>query len=357
MTSFSYPIGILLFNRPEYAAQVLESLRQQTLSVIPQSVVIVIDGFSGSKAEARGLPDQTAAVFAAASTAFPEAHIRRLPHNVGIAQAFELLEREVFALADGPDAPALPPIREPDSTLVPGALESDWALFLEEDFVLYPLYLHAIERLIAHVDAHEEIVIVNATGHTRSDVTAFPNELHPIGHFWAFALRRSHAQARKPVLNLYSEAIRTKPYWRRDRLQISQPFSALGMFVPGSSQDAIKKAIMHHLGKIGVTTGTAYGCYVGERGENFGPAVFRQQGFAVIPPVPKRFALPAPLTPERLRALRERVDQTKAMPLANHRRQPLIVLRTAVARVMQGQARSIRKNVGLIATTLSEADR
>jgi len=339
MTHFSFPVGILLFNRPEYATQVLESLRQQTLTVIPQAIVIVIDGYEGSKDEARGLPDQTAEVLAVARAAFPGARIHRLPRNVGIAQAFALLEREVFAV---------PQALEADGTVAAGNLKSGWGLFLEEDFVLYPLYLQAVENLIAHVDVREEIVIVSATGHTRSDVTNAPNELHPIGHVWAFALRRSHGQARKPLLDLYSDAIRNKPYWRRDRLQISQPFAALGIFLPGSSQDAVKKAIMHHLGKLGVTTGTAFGFYVGERGENFGPAVFRQQGFSVIPPVPERCELPTPWSSEGLQALRANLDRVQADQVADYWRKPLIGLRAAVARVTQGQARSIRKNVSLM---------
>ena len=324
MTRFLFPVGILLFNRPEYAAQVLESLRLQTMTFSSESLVIVIDGYEGSKDEARGLPNRTGDVFAEARAAFPDARIHRLPHNVGIAQAFELLEREVFAQS-----------------------EKSWGLFLEEDFVLYPLYLEALENLIAHVDDEPEIVMVTATGHTRSDRAHAPHELHPLGHVWAFALRRSHAEARKPLLAVYSEAIRNKPYWKRDRLQISQPFSALGIFLPGSSQDAVKKAIMHHLQKIGVTSGTAFGRYVGEHGENFGPAIFREQGFEAVPPIPQTFEFPSSWEEGQRDALRREGDKVRARQVVDHNARPFIGLRTVLARVVQRQARRIRKNVAL----------
>lgn len=244
------------------------------------SLVIVLDGYGGSKDEFLGRPDRTAEVFGLAITAFPQAQIHRLSRNYGIGLAYELLEAEVFAGGDSP-----------------------WGLFLEEDFVLYPMYLEAMSQLVAHVDSHGKVAVVSATGDTRTPLTRGKNELYPQTHLWAFALRRSHYEARRPLLAPFLTSISGRPYWQRDNRELSLQYLRRGMFLRGSSQDCIKRAIMGRLRKIAVTTGTAYGQYIGQSGEHSDPEMFRQMGFGFVAPVPATFEPPAVLTDQGVQRL------------------------------------------------------
>ena len=56
--TFPYPIGILLFNSPEYSEIVLRSLSSQDIKVDPSRVVITVDGYTNSKDEAVGKDNQ-----------------------------------------------------------------------------------------------------------------------------------------------------------------------------------------------------------------------------------------------------------------------------------------------------------
>jgi hypothetical protein len=55
---FPYPIGILLFNSPDYSEIVLRSLSVQDIKVDPSRVVITVDGYFNSKDEAVGKNNQ-----------------------------------------------------------------------------------------------------------------------------------------------------------------------------------------------------------------------------------------------------------------------------------------------------------
>ncbi len=93
---FPYPIGILLFNSPEYSEIVLHSLLSQDIKVDPSKVVITIDGYIGSKDESVGKINQVDQVVAIAKKFFPDSKIVQNTNNQGIAKQFQFLERELF---------------------------------------------------------------------------------------------------------------------------------------------------------------------------------------------------------------------------------------------------------------------
>jgi hypothetical protein len=93
---FPYSISVLLFNRPEYARPSLESLKEQTLPVAADRLLLSIDGYAGSKDEALGRADRTAEVEEIAHDLFPEARIRRALRNIGIARHYALVEQQAF---------------------------------------------------------------------------------------------------------------------------------------------------------------------------------------------------------------------------------------------------------------------
>ena len=133
---FDFPIGIQLFNRPDYARQLLHSLRVQTAEVTCKNVYIYIDGFSGSFYEEQGAKDQTGIVEGIARDFFPQASIKRFATNQGIANLRNQLQIATFSSG------------------------SSWGAFFEEDIVLDPSYLLELSELIAIVEPFDEVAKV-----------------------------------------------------------------------------------------------------------------------------------------------------------------------------------------------------
>ena len=263
-TQFAHPIGILLFNRPEYAVSMLDSLSQQSAQIDPTKLTIHIDGYPQSHDQARGLSDNTAVVAQLARERFPTARILVSEFNVGIAAAYESVETHVFA--DDRD---------------------EWAVFLEEDFVLYPTYLQTLTHLIAECADQPQVAMLSATGDLAVPDACDSDQLVGMGHSWAYALRRDHALERRALLQPYLDTVTQGPYWMRDKHAIWRACAHAGYFPMGTSQDYVKRAIMLKLGAVALTTARAHGYYVGQTGEHFTPDAFVQHGYDVIPEMPQ----------------------------------------------------------------------
>jgi hypothetical protein len=173
---FPFPVGVLLFNRPEYAEKTLRGLADQTLPVAGKRVVIVIDGYPGSKAQKSGQPDRTAEVEGIARAVFPDAHISISPHNVGIAHAFDLLEKA---------------LRDCDP-------KAEWYGFFEEDYVPNSTYLATIAALATQSAQSPRIAAVSATGEIFGEVTRGADSVYPLSRLWAFLMRASHLDRLAP---------------------------------------------------------------------------------------------------------------------------------------------------------------
>ena len=255
---FELPIGIALFNRPEYARQVLESLRDQSMMFDEQRLTIHLDGYAGSRDEARDVEDRTREVEAIAREIFPSAEFLVSSRNSGIARAHASLEERVFAHDD-----------------------AQWALICEEDFVLHPAYLAAIAKLIQRCNRTSDVVMVSATGDSRVDLgdEAESRPLIPLLHLWAYAIRRTHVDERKVMISRYLDSLSSASYWQRDDATVWHACASVGLFPMGSSQDYVKRAAMRKLGRIALTTRIPYGFYVGELGEHFNPQAYRAMGY------------------------------------------------------------------------------
>ena len=130
---FRHPVGIQLFNRPEYAEKFLVSLSRQTLQVDQIKLHIFVDGYAGSIYESRGSADKSAEVTQLAIEYFPKAKVVKFDKNLGIAASHVQLQKLVFSNG------------------------SDWGAFFEEDVVLEPSYLEELSTLIEIVDDCERI--------------------------------------------------------------------------------------------------------------------------------------------------------------------------------------------------------
>ena len=252
---FSYPIGILLFNSPGYSEIVLRSLLSQDIKVDHSRVVITVDGYIGSKDEAAGKNNQVDQVISIAKKFFPDSKIVQNTTNQGIAKQFQFLENELFNFP-----------------------KSEWVLFLEHDFELFPNYLRGIDTLVKATNQLDEVVQVDCTGDTDVPLSRGVNSVYPTKHHWAFALKKIHHLERNFIVSEYVDSISTS-YYQRDWQKVNHVLERHGVYPFVSDQDSVNRAIMHKMGKLAVTSGLRLGRYIGEEGEHFTPELYAKLGY------------------------------------------------------------------------------
>jgi hypothetical protein len=252
---FPYPIGILLFNSPDYSEIVLRSLSSQDINVDPSRVVITVDGYVNSKDEAVGKNNQVDQVIAIAKKFFPDSKIVQNKTNQGIAKQFQFLENELFNFPN-----------------------SEWALFLEHDFELFPNYLRGIDTLVKATNQFDEVVQVDCTGDTHIPLSRGVNSVYPPKHHWAFALKKSHYLERNFIVSEYVDSITTS-FYLRDWQKVNNTLKQHSVYPLGSTQDYVWWAIRNKMGKLAVTSGLHMGRYVGAEGEHFTPELFAELGY------------------------------------------------------------------------------
>ena len=262
--TFPHPIGLLLFNRFDYAQQVLTSLSKQTLPLDQSKVYISIDGYTGSKAEIQGKPDQTYAIEELARTVFPNATIRRFEKNIGIAEAYFALEESM--LESHPDA--------------------QWIGFFEEDYVPSSDYLAITAQMSAAAQPVEDIAMVAATGETLDPDDRDANGIFPIGHLWAYLERVAHSRERREDLEVFRQQMSTSRYWDLDKIALARVMASRGVFPVGVINDYQRLSLMFRFNRIGVTTGLSYGHYIGVEGEHMTKKSFARFNFSAPTTVP-----------------------------------------------------------------------
>jgi hypothetical protein len=253
--TFPYPIGILLFNSPDYSEIVLRSLLSQDINVDPSRVVITVDGYINSKGEALGKNNQVGQVITIAKKYFPNSKIVHNNINQGIAKQFQFLENELFNFPN-----------------------SEWALFLEHDFELFPNYLRGINTIVKATNQFDEVVQVNCTGDINIPLSRGRNSVYPTNHSWAFALKKSHYVESKFITSAYIDSISTS-YYLRDQQKVKSTLKRHNVYPLATSQDSVKRAIRNTMGKLAVTSGLHLGEYIGAEGEHFTPELFAKLGY------------------------------------------------------------------------------
>ena len=229
------PIGIRLFNRPECAEPLLKSLASQSLDVTGRRISCTIDGYQGSLDQLRGKPDRTDEVANVVKKYFPDAHIHRYEKNVGLAVCAFDLAHDVF-----------------DNT------DKEWAIFLEEDIVLKPDFVKAIEHLVNLADDHSEVVKV-ATHQVRlayAQIPAAPTRKNfYLGQGTrAIAERKSFFESRLPLTEKYLEIISGSQYSDRDESDVFSRLAQFGIFTLMGNNDEVQDRITIYLGGLHITT-------------------------------------------------------------------------------------------------------
>ena len=255
------PILILSFNRPDYLAKVLESLRAQVACDLgDRTIVLFQDGavnpFSGKRYAEDDKLDESVAVF---RQAFPDGAVMRSPDNLGIALNFDRAERYGFE-----------------------TLAAEAAIFLEDDLVLGPHYISTLDSLVETFRDDTRVGYVAAYGDHRTSAEqqrANSHRLAILTHNWAFALyRRQWLRMRDRVLQ-YLDIVRGGDYNLRDRAKIEALFASWGYGCPANSQDAAKTIACCADNVVKINTYVCNAAYIGERGVHMTPRIFADWGY------------------------------------------------------------------------------
>jgi len=231
---FAYPVGVQLFNRPEYAEMVLRSLKGQSFPIDQARLYIYIDGFKGSIYETKGALDKTKQVEELAREIFPGANVVRFENNCGIADLHNKLQEATFARDDL------------------------WAAFFEEDLILDPNYLKELSELIEIVDDSEAVVKV-ACFQILPELAHLPrgyDGFYPGRGTQAFAERKSFFLSKQDLVKTFIELVSQDlgSFSQFNNSRFGAKLALLGHFLPYLQHDSLIESFLYSQGKIHVVT-------------------------------------------------------------------------------------------------------
>jgi hypothetical protein len=255
-------IALLAYSRLDYFELVLTSLLAQQCSGRPvretHDIHIFQDGLW------REEPPQTRAQHArlAAMLETLPSHIRvhRQRENLGVALHFDFAERLLFL----------------DQAY-------DHVIFCEDDLVLAPGYIHAVDLMAERFRDDPRIGLISAN----PGATTEPLEVQrrqradycSMGHNWGFGISRTFWQRRQQLVDEYLKLVGQVPYRQRRTDKIGDWLQSIGFHAPASSQDYIKQCAQVGLGTISVSTRANYGLPIGRSGLHCTPELFEKMGF------------------------------------------------------------------------------
>ena len=244
----TWPIGVRLFNRPDYAEKLLASLQKQTITFDQQVLHFIIDGYPGSLDEHRGKPDLTSQVADLIRATFPQSPIEYCSRNLGIAETAFKLQNQVFALPD-----------------------AHWAIFLEEDIVLEPDYLHGLQHMISLADDLPEVVKV-AANQINLNYLQNPPKSDRRNFFLgqgtqAFAERRNFFNSRKHLTEIYLAVIAGRQYSDRDESEVFATMAEHGVFTTMGNNDVVHDRITMALKGLHIVSSQKLTTDIGVTGE------------------------------------------------------------------------------------------
>jgi hypothetical protein len=231
---FRFPVGIQLFNRPDYAERTLNSIYMQSLPVDSRKLFIFIDGFKGSSYESHGSEDKTAVVEEMAKHFFPDAQIEKFNKNFGIAEIHNRLQKLAFSGS------------------------SPWSVFFEEDVELDPLHLGELSNLIEIADDCEQIArvacfqVLPALNHLPRGNSGF----YPGLGTKAFAERLNFFIDKQSIVKAFLE-LATKNLNSPDQFidtQNSAELALSGHFLPYFQHDSLVQSFLNSRSRLHVVT-------------------------------------------------------------------------------------------------------
>ena len=251
-----YPLAILAFNRPHYLKQFLDSLVEATKVTPVGEISIFLDG--QRKDADIPLVDECELIF---KSHFPNGKIFKSETNLGIAMNYDRAEKYVFE-----------------------ELGADYAYFFEDDLVIGPGYIEALNQILELMKLHPQIAYGAAYGESsymNGVRSKNSHSLDTLGHQWGYiASKVSHDEIKADLAEykkLFSEVSYSEKEIIRDEIQ--SLFREWGSDFDELSQDCAKAISLIKHGYIKVNTNFNLGYYIGAIGEHMTQDKFDLAGF------------------------------------------------------------------------------
>lgn len=258
-------IGILSFNRPEYLAEVCQSLKRSLdYANLGFDVYLFQDGIeTRSGREPIGTATAVAQAAGVFMSTFPRHTVVDSGFNLGVGLNYARAEEY---LLDG------------------GRYES--AIFFEDDLVLHKYYIRTLGRMLDAAERDPRIGQVACYGNDHSlssiDQVNRRDMLTELGHSWGFGVTAEFYRKRAICDAKYLKIIKSIDYAEKDQhqQQIHELHRNMG-FNPGVlSQDMFKSMASLYLGGLRLNTVAVLGKYIGRVGTHSTLDTFDAAGFA-----------------------------------------------------------------------------
>jgi cephalosporin hydroxylase/glycosyltransferase involved in cell wall biosynthesis len=269
--SVKFPIIVMSFNRPNYLAKVLTSIRNQNGIELSDRPILLFQDAAVSPITGKRYADDSQIELAVRTfkSVFPEGKVMLAEHNLGICRNFRRAESYVFEF-----------------------LKAECAYFFEDDMVLSPNYFSIMDRIADFALTSGRIGYFAAYGNHTIPLEEQMRRSSVVGrleHHWAFGLVRHHWLELNEWLKPYYDMLEPFDYRDRPTPEIIQYYRARGLPVGVSSQDDVKKVGTYKLGRASINTIAVFAKYIGEKGESMRSDKFAEHGYdntQIFPTIP-----------------------------------------------------------------------
>jgi hypothetical protein len=185
--------------------------------------------------------------------------VTKQAENLGIARHYDFVEKQLF-------------------------VESgyDFVVFCEDDLMLAPGYLSAIDRMADRFHADRRVGMI-AAHPCDPTVSIEQQRVHkaawaPMGHSWGYGMSRSFWERRQPLIEHYLDLLGGRPYRQRDHRLIMTWLERIGFRPAATSQDYVKTCATYALGAVKLSTFANLGRPIGRAGVHCTPEMFERMG-------------------------------------------------------------------------------
>ncbi len=253
------PIVIYSFDRPDYLERLLRGLLAQTqLRPDPARIFLMQDGAVSRRTGYRhGRPVLIQRCIALFRDLVPQGQVLESDSNIGMGDNILRGQQHVFE-----------------------TLDETVGYFFEDDLEPGPLYLAAMEAMRAATEPFaDQVAHFAAYGHHMAPKPGPEVGIMPLGHNWGYGLRRDPWRRIQAYLPAWWEEARRHDFFGRNRLRLLKVYRDWPVAVDGVAEDSAANLACAALGLARLNTDVCFARYIGEHGEHFNPAVFRQLGF------------------------------------------------------------------------------
>jgi hypothetical protein len=256
------PIAVMSFNRPEFLAPVLESLKAQRGNALEgREIHLFQDGARNRYSKIRYAADaDIEASIACFRSHFPEGIVHYSGDNIGIFENFSAAEDYFFL-----------------------ERSFDTAYFFEDDMTLSPVYLEMMAILEKFALNSDNVAYFAAYGDyyaSRDEVADHRRDVITLDHHWAFGIVRRHWLKLREALSDYRALVGGQDYARRYHRGIYDYYRQFEAVPRGTSQDAAKAFACARLGLWRCRTFVPFAKYIGTKGAHMTEDAYETLGFS-----------------------------------------------------------------------------